>query len=70
MEELLKSLKEKDIFYTVSKKMELILNKVVMETTSSHTPSLLSTSSSAKESNLKVKLAKIELSKYSGEALK
>ena len=69
-EELLKSLQEKDIFYTVSKKVELCLNEVVTETASSHTPSLPSTSSSIKESNLKMKLRKIELSKFSGQALK
>ena len=50
--------------------MELCLNKVVTETASSHTPSLPSTSSSTKESNLKVKLPKIESSKFSGQALK
>ena len=48
-EELLKSLQEKDIFYTVLKKEELCLSKVVMETASSHTPALPSTSSSTKE---------------------
>ena len=69
-EELLTSLQEKDIFYTVLKKVELCLNKVVTETASSHTSSLPSTSSSTKESNLKVKLSKIELSKFSGQALK
>ena len=69
-EELLKSLQEKDIFYTVLKKVELWLNKVVMETASLHTPALPSTSSSTKESDLKVKLPKIELSKFSGQALK
>ena len=69
-EELLKSLQEKDIFYTVLKKAELCLNKVVTETASPHTPSLPSTFSSTKESNLKVKLPKIELSKFSGQALK
>ena len=41
-----------------------------METALSHTPLLPSTSSSTKESNLKVKLPKIELSKFSGQALK
>ena len=69
-EELLKSLQEKDIFYTVLKKVELCLNNVVMETASSHTPSSPSTSSSTKESNFKVKLPKIELSRFSGQALK
>ena len=48
-EKLLKSLQEKDIFYTVLKKVELWLTKVVMETASSHTPALPSTSSSTKE---------------------
>ena len=48
-EELLKSLQEKDMFYTVLKKVELCLNKVVMETASPHTPTLPSTSSSTKE---------------------
>ena len=51
-EELLKSLQEKDIFYTVLKKVELCLNKGVIETASSHTPALPSTSSSTKESDL------------------
>ena len=36
-EELLKSLQEKEIFYTVLKKVKLYLNKVIMETASSHT---------------------------------
>ena len=36
-EELWKFLQEKDIFYTVSKKVELCLNKVVTETASWHT---------------------------------
>ena len=40
-EELLKSLQEKDISYTVLKKVKLCLNKVVMETASSHTAALL-----------------------------
>ena len=69
-EALLKSLQEKDIFYTVLKKAELCLNKVVVETASSHTPLSPSTSSSTKESNLRVKLPKIELSKFNGQALK
>ena len=69
-ENLFKSFQEKDIFYTVLKKMKLCLNKAVMETTSSHTPALPSTSSSTKESDLKVKLPKIELSKFSGQPLK
>ena len=50
--------------------MELCLNKVITETASSHIPSLPSTSSSTKKSNLKVKLPKIELSKFSRQALK
>ena len=37
---------------------------------SSHTPVLPSTSSSTKESDLKVKLPKIAFSKFSGQALK
>ena len=41
-----------------------------MEAASSHTPSSLSTSSSTKESNLKVKLPNIEFRKYSGQALR
>ena len=48
-EKLLKSLQEKDIFYTVLKKVELWLNKVVIETASPHTAALPSTSSSTKE---------------------
>ena len=68
--ELLKSLQEKDIFHIVWKKAELCLNKVFIETASSHTPALPSTSSSTKEGDLKVKLPKIELNKFSGQALK
>ena len=41
VEEFLKSLQEKDISYTVLKKVKLFLNKVVMETASSHTAALL-----------------------------
>ena len=52
-EELLKSLQEKDIFYTVLKKVELCLNKVVKETASSHTLAFPSNSSSTKEGNLR-----------------
>ena len=60
----------RNIFYTVLKKVELCLNKVVMETASLNTPALPSTSSSTKESDLKVKLPKTELSKFSGQVLK
>ena len=53
----------RNIFYTVLKKVELCLNKVVMETASLNTPA-------TKESDLKVKLPKTELSKFSGQVLK
>ena len=58
-EGVLKSLQEKNIVYTLLKKVELCLNKVVMERTSLHTPALRSTTLSTKESDLKVKLPEI-----------
>ena len=58
-EGVLKSLQEKNIFYTLLKKVELCLNKVFMERTSLHTPALPSTPLSTKESDLKVKLPEI-----------
>ena len=58
-EGVLKSLQEKNIVYTLLKKVELYLNKVVMERTSLHTPALRSTTLSTKESDLKVKLPEI-----------
>ena len=69
-EELLKSLQEKGIFYTVLKKVELCLNKVVMETASSHTHRRCLLPLRQLKSDLKVKSPKIELSKFSGQALK
>ena len=66
-EEILKSLEEKNVFYTILGRIEVCLNKAAEEISSTRTPSLPPSTSSRVDSELKVKLPKIELTKFSGE---